>query len=141
MTAIIIAVVFALVVPLVPQKTVAAPFDQKPVPTYSPVTSTDTITTATVPANLVNQWRGLYTRPAISVIGKTDKIPGATLKQFLMAWLNDKEPTRPVVTYKFNPSAAYDWTGSLAASVNATASEPSMKMENGRVTQFTPPQT
>lgn len=129
----------------IPQKAIAAPFDQKPLPTYSPVTSTDSITTATIPANLVKEWRGLYTRPAISLIGKTEKIPGLTvktgLKQYIAAWLTGKQMNMPTITYKFNPGAIYNWTGSIASSVNAESSEPSMKVENGRVTQFTPPQT
>ncbi len=123
----------------------AAPFDQKPVPTYSPVVSTDTLTTATVPPALVTKWRGMYNRPAVSLLGKSDPIPGMTVKtgirQYILAWLTDKEMKRPMRTYKFDPGAIYDWTKTIADSVNAQASEPAMKIENGRVTQFTPPQT
>ncbi len=130
---------------VLPQKANAAPFDQKPVPTYSPVTSTDTVTTATVPANLVNQWRGVFNRPANSLIGisraNTSMSAKAGLKEIILAWLNDEPMKTPERIFKFDPAAVYAWTGSIATSVNAEASEPAMKIENGRVTQFTPPQT
>jgi vancomycin resistance protein YoaR len=119
----------------------AAPFDQQPVPTYSPVTSTGGKTTATIPANLVTEWRGLYSRPVGSVIGRTEKISGVTFEQFLQSVVFNKTAKQPSVTYKYNPAAVYVWTGQIANAVNAPASEPAMKIENGRVTEFTPPQT
>lgn len=120
----------------------ASPFDQQPVPSYSPVTSTAEGATANVPANLVTQWRGLYTRPVMSLIGRTEKINDVTLKQYLQSVLNSKTSVKlPTRTYKFNPAAVYVWTGQIANSVNTEASEPAMKIEDGRVTEFTPPQT
>ncbi len=142
---VVISVLTSSFVLLVPQTATAAPFDQKPVPTYSAVTSTDELTTASVPSDLVNEWRGLYKRPAISLVGKSQAIPGLNvktgLKQYLMSWVTDKQAAIPMTTYKFNPGAVYDWTSSIASSVNAESSEPAMKIENGRVTEFTPPQT
>ena len=126
---------------VIPKQVSAAPFDQAPVPTYSPVTSTDTVTTATVPANLVSQWRGVYNRPSYSLIGRTEQIPGAKLNAVFTAWLTDSQIKLPMRTYKFNPSAVYEWTNTIAASVNTKASEPAMKIVDGRVTEFTPPQT
>lgn len=119
----------------------AAPFDQQPIPTYSPVTSTGENTTATIPANLVTEWRGLYTRPVGSVIGRTEKVSGVTLEQYLQSVIFNKTTKQPTVTYKFNPSAVYVWTGQIAKSVNVEASEPAIEIEKGRVTEFTPPQT
>ncbi len=134
--------VASTVIMAMPKQVKAAPFDQKPVPTYSPVTSTDTVTTATVPANLVTEWRGVYNRPAYSLIGKTEHIPGASLKEFLNAWLHDRQLKIPMRAFKFNPAAVYEWTNTIASSVNAQASEPAMKINDaGRVTEFTPPQT
>ncbi|HEX3095907.1 MAG TPA: VanW family protein [Patescibacteria group bacterium] len=131
---------------VIPQTAVAAPFDQKPVPTYSPVVSTDSLTTATVPANLVSQWRGSFAVPAFSLLSHADSNPNITLKSALrqlMMSLFDKQQKipQPIVTYKFDPAAVYAWTGTIAANVNAQASEPAMKIENNRVTEFTPPQT
>lgn len=138
-------ILIATVVVFIPKIAIAAPFDQKPVPTYNPVTSTDELTTASIPTNLVSEWRGLFKRPAISLVGKSQAIPGLTtksgLKQYLLSWLTDKQAPIPTTTYKFNPSAIYDWTNTIAGSVNAESSEPSLKIENGRVTEFTPPQT
>lgn len=120
----------------------SSPFDQQPVPSYSPVTSTAEGATASVPTNLVTQWRGLYTRPTMSLIGRTEKINGVTLKQYLESVLANKDTVKqPTRTYKFNPAAVYVWTGQIANSVNTEASEPAMKIENGRVTEFAPPQT
>lgn len=144
--AITIAVVFSFGFVLIPKFAEAAPFDQQPVPTFSPVTSTDNITTATVPANLVKEWRGLYTRPALSLLTNTfdatDKnITKPTLKQYLLSAITN-QPVKPAMhTYKFNPAEVYAWTNTIAASVNAEAHEPSMKIEGDRVTEFTPPQT
>lgn len=119
----------------------AAPFDQQPVPTYSQVTSSGLTTTATVPANLVTEWRGLYTRPTRSLIGRTEKNSGVTFQQYLSAAINSTSLKQPTRTYKFNPAAVYAWTGQIAKSVNTEASEPAMRIEGNRVTEFTPPQT
>lgn len=118
----------------------AAPFDQQPVPNYSPVVSTETSTTATVPQNLADEWRGSYIRPAFSLLGKTESNTGLTLKDYFASiqGVAKKQPTR---TFKFNPASVYAWTGSIAKNVNAEASEPAIKIVNGRVTEFTPPQT
>lgn len=124
----------------------AAPFDQPPVPTFSPVSSNGDVTTATVPANLIKEWRGFYSRPATSLLtntfdGNDKSINKATLREFLLAKIFKKSLRAPVKTYKFNPAAVYAWTNKIADSVNAQASEPAMKIEDGRVTEFTPPQT
>lgn len=144
-TLLVIALALASFGLSIPRSAQAAPFDQQPVPTYSPVVSTDTTTTATIPPNLAKDWRGYFNRPAISLIGKTQKIPGTNLhtnlKLFMISWITQKEMNSPIVTYKFDPSAIYEWTGTIAASVNAEATDPKMKIENGRVTEFTPPQT
>lgn len=120
--------------------TKAAPFDQQPVPTYSPVVSTAETTTATIPKTLVDEWRGIYVRPAASLLTKVNKGSSLTLKDFFATVHGGfKKPTTQ--TFKFNPASVYAWTGSIAKSVNAEASEPAMKIVNGRVTEFTPPQT
>lgn len=123
----------------------AAPFDQQPVPSYSPVVSTGNTTTATIPANLVTEWRGLYTRPAKSLLGKSENFSGldlkTSLKQYLEAAISGKASKGVTKTYKYNPAAVYVWTGQIAASVNTEANEPKIKIVNDRVTEFTPPQT
>ncbi len=58
-----------------------------------------------------------------------------------MAWITDTQPKVTMKIFKFDPGAVYDWTNTIAASVNAQASDPTMKIVNGRVTEFTPPQT
>jgi vancomycin resistance protein YoaR len=131
-----------LLIGVVPKTAQAAsPFDQQPVPTYSPVVSTSTSTLATVPPNLVKEWRGLYTKRAGSLLTNTQPIYGDTLREYIIDWMQHKDHKFATQTYKFNPAAVYAWTGQIASSVNATASEPSMKVEDGRVTEFTPPQT
>lgn len=133
--------ILSLLVVTLPQTAQAAPFDQQPLPTYSPVISTSTTTTANIPANLVKDWRGSYTKKVGSVLIGHQSNRGATLRDYLMAWALNRPAKLATHTYKFNPAAIYAWTGQIADSVNATASEPSMKVEDGRVTEFTPPQT
>lgn len=129
-----ILILLAVLVLAAPNKAKAAPFDQQPVPTYSPVTSSGDTTTADIPPALASEWRGSYVRPATSLLGRTITNTGLTLKDYFAK----KQPVR---TYKFNPASVYAWTGQIASSVDAEASEPAMKIENGRVTEFTPPQT
>jgi vancomycin resistance protein YoaR len=138
----LVAVALALIVFALPHSAKASsPFDQLPVPTYSPVVSTSTSTTANVPANLVKEWRGLYTKQSASLL--THSIPqyDDTLKEYIVASFFNKPHKPATKTYKFNPAAVYAWTNQIANSVNATASEPAIKVVNGRVTEFTPPQT
>lgn len=116
----------------------ASPFDQQPVPTYSPVTSTETVTTVTVPENLIKEWHGLYTRPSGSLLTYSTK---PNLKDYLFSWAFNKPQKSPTKIYKFNPAAVYSWTDQISKNVNQPASEPSMKIKDGRVTEFTPPQT
>ncbi len=129
-----IVILLAVFVLTFPSKAEAAPFDQQPVPNFSPVVSTGSTTTANIPANLATEWRGSYIRPAVSLLEKKSSGNDLTIKDYF----SKKTPIR---TYKFNPSSVYAWTGQIANSVNAEASEPSIKIENGRVTEFTPPQT
>ncbi len=117
------------------------PFSQQPVPTFSPVVLTATTTTAEIPTNLVKEWRGLFTRRAGSLLTNAESSYGGTLEEYLIDWLQGRDHKFATRNYKFNPAAVYKWTGQIANSVNATASEPAMKVENGRVTEFTPPQT
>lgn len=139
---IIMMVVFAIPVFIpTPVAHAASPFDQQPVPTYSPVSSTSTNTTATIPTTLVAEWRGLYTRPVFSLLKKISSTTELTLKDYFASIHKNGRINQPTRTYKFNPEKVYAWTGTIAASVNAEASEPSMKVEDGRVTEFTPPQT
>lgn len=143
---ILVAGVFVLLFIGVPQSAKSAdpkltPFSQQPVPTYSPVISTSTSTTAVIPANLIKEWRGLYTKRAGSLITNAEPNYGDTLQEYIAAWMQNRDHKSATKTYKFNPAAVYAWTGQIANSVNAKASDPSMKMENGRVTEFTPPTT
>lgn len=137
---IMVMVILLLFVINLKQTALAAPFDQQPVPTYSPVVSTDSTTTAIIPANLVTEWRGLYTRPIKSLLRAVTPNSGLTLQDFF-ASLKGSQPKQPVYTYKFNPSSIYAWTGTIAANVDAQAHDPAMKIEGDRVTEFTPPQT
>lgn len=139
-------VVFSFGFILLPQLVNAAPFDQQPVPSYSTVTSTDSVTTATVPDNLVNQWRGLYVRPATSLLTGTfnpdDKsILRPSLQQYLFSKLSNQPIKAAVKTYKFNPAEVYNWTTQISGTINAEAHDPKMVIKNDRVTEFTPPQT
>jgi vancomycin resistance protein YoaR len=119
----------------------ASPFDQRPVPTFSPVTSLGDITTVTVPANLVSQWRGLYTRPSGSLLRGSQINRGQDLKQYLLAAAIGKPVKPATTTYKYNPAAVYEWTKDIAANVNSEALEPELVIEKNRATKFTPPQT
>ncbi len=145
-TAMLVVAVFSFVLISVPQTVDAAdskltPFSQQPVPTYSPVLSTSTSTIASVPANLVKEWRGLYTKRAGSLLTNSEPNYDGTLQEYIAEWLEGRDHKATTRTYKFNPKLVYEWTGQIASSVNATASEPSIKVERGRVTEFTPPQT
>lgn len=123
-----------------------SPFDQEPVPSFSPVVSTLTSTTAVIPDKLAKEWRGLYTRPAKSLLTRSaDVITPADLKigfkNYLVSWINNKPRKQITKTYQYNPSAVYEWTGQIANSVNQPASEPKLKIEGGKVIEFVPPQT
>lgn len=139
-TATVAALIFVLAINTAKAEELT-PFSQQPVPSYSPVISTNNSTLATVPDNLAKEWRGLYTKRGGSLITSTSVNFDGGIKELLNAWLEGRAPKTGVVTYKFNPAKVYEWTGQIASSVNAKASEPSMKVENGRVTEFTPPQT
>lgn len=140
-------VVLVIVLVIVfPESTYASekltPFSQQPIPTYSPVTSTESSTLATIPDNLIKEWRGLFTKQSGSLItnNNPDNYEG-TLREFITNWIKNQDHKFTTRTYKFNPAAVYAWTGQIASSVNAAASEPSIKVVDGRVTEFTPPQT
>lgn len=141
-----VTVIFCLLIILLPTSTKAVekltPFTQQPVPTYTPVVSTNESTLAIVPANLVKEWRGLFTKRAGSLLTNNDSSNyDGTLQEYIADWLQSRDHKSTSRTYKFNPASVYAWTGQLASSVNATASEPSIKVVDGRVTEFTPPQT
>ena len=121
---------------LVPANLAQARFSTAPLPTYSPVNSTDEITTATVPDKLASQWRGIFTVPVDSKL----TYDRGSLFNFIRSVLqSDYEPGRRTFTY--NPAEVYKWTEQIANGVNVKASEPSLKIANGRATDFTPPQT
>lgn len=146
LTVLVVAGIFCFLIIVNAQTASAAeeltPFSQEPVPSYSPVLSTAESTLATVPANLVKEWRGSYTKRAGSLLTNNDSSNyDDTLQEYLADWIKSRSHKTKTRTYKFNPAAVYKWTGQIASSVNATASEPSMKVKDGRVTEFTPPQT
>lgn len=120
----------------VPANIAEARFSTPPLPTYSPVNSTDEITTATVPANLMTEWRGVYTLPISWKIVRSQE----SLRSFIK-YVLEPEKQSAERTFKYNPKAVYDWTEQIAKNVNVQASEPSIKIESGRATEFTPPQT
>ncbi|MDQ3018644.1 MAG: VanW family protein [bacterium] len=114
-----------------------SPFDQSPVPTYGAVSALPDTTTVTIPANLMAEWRGLFTLPTGSLLTRSASNP----RDLLLKSLQDAEVRRPTRTYKYNPKAIYGWTGTIAATVNTQSAEPSIKIEDGKVTEFTPPRT
>jgi vancomycin resistance protein YoaR len=109
-----------------------------PVPSYGGFVSTTDSTTANIPAELAGQWRGLFTIGTGSVI----KRPELTPRDYILATLfGGATASSNKRTYKYNPSAIYAWTGQLAQSLGSKTSEPAIKIENGRVVEFTPPET
>lgn len=121
---------------LLPKSAAANSPSWAPVPTFSPVNTFTATPTATVPTSLASSWRGIYTLPTYSLLERRklslrDLIvnPGAT------SLANNKR------TYKYNPKEVYQWTKQLADGINTAPVDPVMKMENGRVTEFTAPQT
>lgn len=108
-----------------------------PLPTYNPVNTFTENPTATVPADLVSKWRGIYTLPTYSVV---ENIYPTSLGELISNSHSVGLPKNKR-TYKYSPAQIYAWTGTLAASINSKAVDPVMKMEDGRVKEFTAPQT
>lgn len=125
-----------------PSEALANPFDQVPVPNYSPVVSTNTTTTVNIPKQLAESWKGTYARPSKSLILKKDVDLPSTIFQFIFDNLKDNSKQKAkLVIYKFNPAEIYSWTGTLVSNIAVEAQEPSITIKDGRVTEFTPPQT
>ncbi len=108
-----------------------------PVPSYGNYVATENSTTANIPPTLAAQWRGLYTIKTDSVITRPEQSLNEYIKSSIYPGGKISAHTR---TYKFNPAAVYTWTGQIAESLDGKTSEPSMKIENGRVTEFTAPE-
>ncbi len=133
-TPFLVAIVAGFLI-FIPLKAQAA-FSNPPLPTYSPVNSTAEITTVTIPANLATEWRGVFTLPTNSKVTR----PGDSLGSFIQSVIEPKQKSRQR-TFKFNPKLVYIWTEQIAKNVNVPTAEPSIKIENGRAVEFTPPQT
>ncbi len=116
-------------------KTAQAAFANPPLPTYSEVNSIEDITTVSVPANLVTEWRGIFTLPVGSKIARAND-----LRSYIQSVIEPGQKSAKR-TYKYSPRAVYAWTQSIATSVNVPTSEPFLKIEDGRAIEFTPPQT
>ncbi len=108
-----------------------------PVPTYSPVNTFTENPTATVPADLITKWRGIYTLPTYSVVENTYP---PTLRELISNSHSISLPKNKR-TYKFSPAQVYAWTGTLSSSIDSKPTDPVMKIENDRVVDFTAPQT
>lgn len=132
-----VMVMLFVMVPAFGMQAYAFSSSQPPVPSYSPVSAISETTTVTIPDNLIAQWRGTYTMSTFSVLKK----PEVPLRDRIQSVLVQKKNTQHKRAFKFNPKSVYEWTGQIAKSVNATTAEPSMKIEKGRVVEFTPPQT
>jgi vancomycin resistance protein YoaR len=107
-----------------------------PVPTFDAVTSFSDTTQVTVPENLRKQWQGSFTIPVYSYL----KIGQQTLDNYILAsYLQLEEFSPQTKTYKYDPSQVYDWTETVAKSVNAEAQDPEITIKGGYVTHFVPP--
>lgn len=109
----------------------------RPLPTFEKVDSIATITTVDIPTELITAWRGVY-RVSISPLLQRKE---TSLRQYLEYYLQPTfRPLEQKRTFKYNPTAIYRWSEKLASSINQPTVEPILKIENNRVTEFTPPQ-
>jgi vancomycin resistance protein YoaR len=134
-TAYLFTPLLAAVVFIVTPQFAEAGVDWAPVPTFNPVNTFTEIPTATVPANLVSSWRGVYTVPSYNLV----KRPEINLEDMVLGKANRVPNTKR--TYKFDPAQVYAWTKQLGDSINASAVNPEIEIVDGRVKEFTPPQT
>lgn len=110
--------------------------DQLPIPTYDNVTSIDTTTLVKISEAQKNEWRGNFTIPVNSLM----KHPKHSLKDLVSkTYLNTGKIKQETYTTKYSPGKIYDWTKTIAESVNATTQEPELVIKDGRATKFTPP--
>ena len=121
---------------LVPLTAKGAAFTQPPVPSYETVSSAELTTTAIIPQNLQNQWKKSYVLPAFSMITFSPKKPVQILEQ---VYFGKNTTIKQSTTFAYNLPEIYNWTKTIANSVNASAQEPKMVITNDRATSFTPP--
>jgi vancomycin resistance protein YoaR len=107
-----------------------------PLPTFETVSTVDQ--TVVIPDDLIAAWRGNFSVSTTSVV-----VRPPTLREYLESTINlsIKPSSVNKRAFRFNPAAVYTWTGSFAGQLKAEAQEPELKMENGEVVSFTPPQT
>ncbi|HMQ01979.1 MAG TPA: VanW family protein [Candidatus Doudnabacteria bacterium] len=107
-----------------------------PVPTYSEVTSFAETTTVNIPENLRNQWRGNFTIPVYSMV----KAGQWSLEDYIFVeYLNHRDFQPQTKTYRYNPSAVYDWIKRASANINTEAKDPEIVIKDGFASHFVPP--
>lgn len=57
-----------------------------------------------------------------------------------MLGLNSRQTITPKTTYRYNLAAVYGYINNLNSEINATTTEPILKIESSRAAEFTPPQ-
>lgn len=115
-----------------------ASLPSKPLPTYEKIDTTSDITTVEIPENLINAWRGVY-RLSMNPLLQTRSI---NLRQYLAEYISPSfKPLQQKRTFKFNPTAIYNWTGQLSEKINQPTQEPVLEVKDKKVVKFTPPQT
>lgn len=110
---------------------------RKPVPTYGDVVSYNNTTQATIPVEMKSKWAGSYQIKTSSLIAFPEYEPSGLIKQI---YYNIQQGWSKQQTFSHDPSAVYNWTKQIAQSVDAEAKEPRLVINNGRATEFTPPQ-
>lgn len=131
----IIAVVFLACLTLT-ETVLASEPPHPPVPNYSGYISTAEGEEVTIPDNLANEWRGLYTIGTSSLITR-ENLP---LQNYITNAVAIRDGIKSQKrTYKYNPKAIFDWTKQVADSINSKTSEPELEIKDGRAVKFVPP--
>lgn len=97
-------------------------------------------TTVTVTPELKQAWQGYYRLPAVSVVRLQPPALVALLNTFYGRGAANSS-AKNYHTYYYNPEAIYQWLNkTITPTVDIPAQEPHLTIEDGRATEFEPPQ-
>jgi vancomycin resistance protein YoaR len=84
----------------------------------------------------INSWKGAFQLPEYTAIARQTVSLSAALES---AVLGAKPKTATTKTYRYSPEKVYAWVNSIAPLFINESIEPVFKLENNRVSAFTPP--
>lgn len=121
---------------LIPNIAKGAVMDQLPVPTYDTVTSVENSTIVKISDAQKKEWLKTTTIPISPLVSYRQ----VKLRDVVNNYFTNNYQSKPqTYTFKHSPTKVYQWTKTIADSVNSTIQEPELVIKNDRVIKFTPP--